>query len=251
MINTELKNNLLTITINRPEKKNALTAHMYDMMAVAIEQAAENEARVILIQGRHGCFTSGNDVNDFISHQSTQQVNETYRFMQALLKCSLPVVAKVEGLAIGIGTTLLLHCDFVYCDHQTKFAMPFINLGLVPEYASSFIIPRTAGYLKASELLLLGEIFTADTALSCGIVTAVINAQDLDEKVNEVIAKLRSKPAEALQASKVLIRNQMNGIQKHIDDELVVFAKALNSAPAKEACAAFMQKRPVDKAIYK
>jgi enoyl-CoA hydratase/carnithine racemase len=171
--------------------------------------------------------------------------------MKALLNCSLPVVAKVEGLAIGIGTTLLLHCDFVLANKDTQFSMPFINLGLVPEYASSYIIPRTAGYLKANELLLLGETFDVNMAKECGIINDSYSAESLDTEVIKLIAKLKSKPLKALIASKTLIRNQLHGVQKHIDDELKVFARAMQSEAAIEAFEAFMQKRPINTEIYK
>jgi len=251
MINVIRNNAVLTIEIDRPEKKNALLPQMYTDIAKAIESADDEEIKAVLIQGTGGCFTAGNDISDFISKGNNQKVDETFRFMMALVNCPVPVVAKVEGLAIGIGTTLLLHCDFVYCADNAQFAMPFINLGLVPEYASSYILPRIAGNLQAAELLLLGETFSAKKALECGIVTRVSNEQALAEVVAQTLSKLVAKPKMALVQSKALLRNQSAEIEKHIIAELTVFAQAMVSEPAKEAFSAFLDKRPVNRSIYK
>lgn len=251
MIKTHLEDQVLHIIIDRPEKKNALIQSMYKDMAVAIDGARGSGAKVILIKGSNACFTAGNDIADFINSDNKGEINDTYHFMKALLHCEIPVIAKVEGLAIGIGTTMLLHCDFVYAETNAKFSMPFINLGLVPEYASSFLVPRTAGYLKANELLLLGEIFDVNMARECGIINYSFESKVLDREVEMLITKLKSKPLEALVASKALLRNELKGIQKHIDDELKVFARAMQSDAAKEAFDAFMQKRPVNANIYK
>jgi enoyl-CoA hydratase/carnithine racemase len=251
MINVSRKNTILTIEIDRPHKKNALVPQMYLDMAKAIESASDEEIRAVLIQGSQGCFTAGNDIADFMLKGDDQEVNATVRFMMALVKCPVPVVAKVEGLAIGIGTTLLLHCDFVYCADNAKFAMPFINLGLVPEYASSYILPRISGNLKAAELLLLGETFSAQKAFECGIVSKVVSEEVLSDLVTETLAKLVSKPKIALVQSKALLRNQNAEIEKHIIAELAIFAEAMVSEPAKEAFSAFLDKRPVNRLVYK
>jgi enoyl-CoA hydratase/carnithine racemase len=251
MINTQVVDHILTVQINRANKKNALTPPMYEEMAIAIENASNEGARVILIEGSNGCFTSGNDVSEFVSSSSkTGEVNETYRFMLALLNCPLPVVAKVEGLAIGIGTTLLLHCDFVLAHKDTKFAMPFINLGLVPEYASSYIIPRIGGHLMAAELLMLGEVFNADKALTAGLVSSIHDA-DLAQQTASILAKLRDKPAQALQQTKALLKHDKAAVKQHIDEELKWFVKAMQSDVAKEAFSAFMEKRAVNRNIFK
>jgi enoyl-CoA hydratase/carnithine racemase len=251
MINVSQQNAVLTIEIDRPDKKNALVPKMYIDMAKAIESASESDIRAVLIQGSCGCFTAGNDIADFMSKGNVQEVNETYRFMMALFNCPVPVVAKVEGLAIGIGTTLLLHCDFVYCAKNTKFAMPFINLGLVPEYASSYILPRISGNLQAAELLLLGETFSAQKAFECGIVSKVVSEEALSDTVAQTLAKLVSKPKMAMVQSKALLRNQNAEIEQHIITELAAFAEAMVSEPAKEAFSAFLEKRPVNRLIYK
>ncbi len=251
MINVSRKNAILTIEIDRPDKKNALIPQMYIDIAEAIESASDDEIKAVLIQGKEACFTAGNDIADFMSKGKDQDVSETFRFMMALVNCPVPVVAKVEGLAIGIGTTLLLHCDFVYSADNAKFAMPFINLGLVPEYASSYILPRIAGNLRASELLLLGETFDAQKAYECGIVTSVHKENLLSDVVTQTLAKLVEKPKVALVQSKALLRNQSADIKKHIRAELAVFAQAMVSEAAKEAFSAFLEKRPVNRLIYK
>lgn len=251
MINVSRKDAVVIIEIDRPHKKNALIPQMYLDMAKAIESASDEAIRAVLIQGSQGCFTAGNDISDFMTRGDVQEVNETFRFMMALVKCPVPVVAKVEGLAVGIGTTLLLHCDFVYCTDNAKFAMPFINLGLVPEYASSYILPRISGNLQAAELLLLGETFSAQKAYECGIVSKVVSEDVLPELVAQTLTKLVSKPKMALVQSKALLRNQTAEIEKHIIAELAVFAEAMVSEPANEAFSAFLEKRPVNRLIYK
>ena len=250
MINVSQENAVLTIEINRPEKKNALVPQMYTDMALAIESVSEGNIRVVLIKGSHGCFTAGNDIADFMSKGDNQEVNDTFRFMMSLVNCPVPIVAQVEGLAIGIGTTLLLHCDFVYCNESAQLAMPFINLGLVPEYASSYILPRISGNLQAAELLLLGETFDAQKAYQCGIVSKVLSDDVLAETVQQTIKKLVAKPKIALMQSKALLRNQNAEIEKHILVELEVFAKAMVSESAKEAFSAFLEKRPINTALY-
>ena len=251
MIKISRKNSILVIQIHRPDKKNALVPDMYRDMASALESVLENNDKAVLIKGLKNCFTAGNDISDFATKAKPDDVSVSHRFMLALLKCQVPVVAQVQGMAIGIGTTLLLHCDFVYCDENAKFAMPFINLGLVPEYASSYILPRISGNLAAAELLMLGEAFDAEKALKCGIITACVPAVDLDTHVNDVLLKLVSLPNNAMQQTKALLRNREAAITQHIEAELKVFAEAMVSAPAKEAFASFLEKRPINTDIYK
>ncbi|MFQ3250652.1 enoyl-CoA hydratase-related protein [Glaciecola sp.] len=251
MLNVSRENAILSIEICRPDKKNALVPQMYHDMALALESADSADIKAVLIKGSHGCFTAGNDIADFMSKNEDKDIKDTYRFMMSLVNCPVPVVAQVEGLAIGIGTTLLLHCDFVYCDENAKFAMPFINLGLVPEYASSYILPRISGNLKAAELLLLGETFDAEKAYECGIVSKVVSSEELPNLISQTLTKLVDKPKMALVQSKALLRNQKDDIEKHILLELEVFAKAMVSEPAKEAFSAFLEKRPVNKHLFK
>lgn len=250
MITTNIKDDVLTISINRPNKKNALIPAMYKSMADAINGAEENDVRVVVIQGVEGVFTSGNDVAEFAAAQEGSDNSETYQFMQALVDCKLPVVAKVEGLAVGIGTTLLLHCDFVYAHKDTKFAMPFINLGLVPEYASSYIIPRFSGHLKASKLLMLGEFFDAKTAKECEIITDICG-DELQATVDHVVTSLKNKPKAALIETKKLLKSNMSTVKTHIDTELEIFGAAMQRPAAQEAFNAFLEKRPVNTTIFR
>lgn len=251
MIKISRENQILTIQIHRPEKKNALVPEMYLDMATALESVPESADKVVLIKGSSDCFTAGNDISDFASNAKPEDVSVSHRFMLALMKCSVPVVAQVQGMAIGIGTTLLLHCDFVYCDESAKFAMPFIKLGLVPEYASSYILPRISGNLAAAELLMLGEAFDAEKARKCGIITQCVSSQDIDEHIKGVLSKLVALPSVAMQQTKALLRHQETPITQHIETELKVFAEAMVSEPAKEAFAAFLEKRPINTDIYK
>ena len=169
---TETNQQCLTITLNRTDKKNALTRDMYQEMANAILGVKnDGSTKVVVIKGAGDCFTAGNDIGDFAQQQDHAQVPETAAFMRALAACHLPVIAQVHGLAVGIGTTLLLHCDFVYATPDTRFVLPFINLGLVPEYASSYLLPKVAGHIKAAEWLMLGEPFTSADAYQFGILT--------------------------------------------------------------------------------
>jgi enoyl-CoA hydratase/carnithine racemase len=184
-IKTATLNGVATIEIARPEKKNALTVDMYGAMVNALRAAREDAAvRAVLITGQPGIFTSGNDLEDFMRRGMAEGAatgdpmqNPPNRFMSALLDCDKPVIAAVTGAAIGIGTTMLLHCDFVYVSDEARLAMPFVSLGLVPEFASSLLVPQLMGYRRAAEKLLLGEPFTGEQAVECGIANAVLPAR--------------------------------------------------------------------------
>lgn len=238
---------VLTITINRPEKKNALTRDMYTAMADALEDAnSSSDIKVVLIQGEGDGFTAGNDISMFAGVSKGETNTETVRFMKALASSPIPVVAKVHGAAVGIGTTLLFHCDFVYCAEDTYFSLPFINLALVPEFGSSKILPNLVGHRKAAEWLMLGEPFGAEEALANGIVNNVASLTELDELCQKTIAKLLAKPREAMQKTKALMKPDYNDMMAHVEDEIKVFGEQLISAPAKEAFDAFLNKRKPD-----
>ena len=241
----EQHGHILTLTINRPDKKNALTRDMYLSLANAINYAGHDEdARVIIIKGTDGVFTAGNDMHDFISatQQTDADVNETEQFMRALMECELPIIAQVEGLAIGIGATLLLHCDFVYCARNTILKTPFINLGLVPEYASSYIMPRLMGHVKASEWLLLGESVTAESAKDMGMLNEVLETEALQAKVMQTAQKLAVLPQAALRQSKRLMKANTIAVKDHMYAELKIFIAAMQSEEAKQAFDAFVQR---------
>ena len=242
---------VMRIKMNRPAKKNSLTRSMYEQMAVAIEDAGISDNRVIVIEGEGECFTAGNNIADFASADEAEHVNETAHFMEALMKCELPVIAKVRGLAVGIGTTMLLHCDFVYCDESAKFIMPFIDLGLVPEYASSYILPRLAGHRKASEWLMLGKPFTGEEALQFGIATQVFPQKQLDSMVDKVATALCSKPKSALRHTKRLMKSDAHAVERHVNEELDYFIQAMQSEPAQEAFSAFLDKRSINPEKFK
>ncbi|MBU3022768.1 enoyl-CoA hydratase [Aestuariibacter sp. A3R04] len=247
-----INNHVMTISINRVEKKNALTLAMYQDMADALVHANDNESvKVVLIKGEGEAFTAGNDIEYFAQRRDGDTIAEINAFMQALATCTCPVVAEVRGVAVGIGTTLLLHCDLVYSAPNTRFCLPFINLGLVPEYASSYILPRIAGRRKASEWLMLGEAFGADEALQFGILTDIVPADKLTDTVQAVCNKLAAKPVFALQHTKQLMSNEHDAIEKQISAELDVFLEALASDAAKEAFDAFLNKRPVNTKKFK
>ncbi|WP_100641227.1 enoyl-CoA hydratase [Alteromonas facilis] len=239
-------NNVTRITINRPDKKNSLTREMYDAMGDAIDAVADNDIKVVVIEGAGDCFTAGNNIADFASVGDAEHVNETAHFMNALMRCEVPVVAKVRGIAVGIGTTLLLHCDFVYCDDSARFIMPFIDLGLVPEYASSYILPRLAGHRKAAEWLMLGKPFNGEEAERFGIVTAQFDAEQLDDMVEKVITALCAKPRMALRTTKRLMKTDHQSVEEHMNEELDYFIDAMRSEPAQEAFDAFLNKRPIN-----
>lgn len=241
----------LTISMDRVERKNSLTFAMYQQMADAIIQAEQDdEIRVILIKGEGDCFTAGNDLSDFASVSENAALGQTVRFMKALMNCTKPVVAQVHGLAVGIGTTMLLHCDLVYCEKNTQFVLPFINLALVPEYAASYLLPRLAGHRKAAEWLMLGEPFSANQAEQFGLVNQSLDTQMLTKHVNQVIAKLVSKPRQAMRSTKALMKSDSDNVMTHMDEELDIFIQQLESEAAKEAFNAFLQKRRPDPAKY-
>jgi enoyl-CoA hydratase/carnithine racemase len=247
-IKTALLNGVYTIEIARPEKKNALTSAMYVAMAEGVNAAmADGAVRSILITGQPGIFTSGNDLEDFMQRSGSLSVSPARVFMNALIACDKPVIAAVTGAAIGIGTTLLLHCDFVYVSDEARLAMPFVSLGLVPEFASSHLIPQLMGQRKAAEKLLLGEPFTGAEAVECGIANAVLPAGEVAPHARRVAERFNALPPGAVRASKKLMRGTVaSQLFKTIDGENEVFAERLTSPEAKEAFSAFFQKRKPD-----
>ena len=242
---------VLQIIMNRPDKKNALTQAMYQSMADAIDAAQQdNNIRVVVVRSQGECFTAGNDLHDFAASGGPENNELQNPFMQALVECTLPVVAEVKGIAIGIGTTMLLHCDLVICAEDAKFTMPFVDLGLVPEFASSFILPKLAGHRKASKWLLLGESFGPKEAEECGLVSDIVPLSKLTVRTNAVVQVLVNKPKRALIESKKLMKSDQNEILLHMSKELDIFVRQLDSPAAKEAFNAFLQKRAPDRSIY-
>lgn len=249
---TEIRQHCLTITLSRKDKKNALTREMYQDMANSLI-AIKNDGltKAVIIKGDGDCFTAGNDINDFAKQGDNAEVPETAAFMRALAACEVPVIAQVHGLAVGIGTTLLLHCDFVYATPDTLFVLPFINLGLVPEYASSYLLPKIVGHIKASEWLLLGEPFGASEAHQFGLLTAIVEQSAIDEKVNQTAEKLIAKPSFSLRQTKSLLKGDADDVSQQINEEFDIFLEALGRGAAKEAFDAFLNKRPINPEKFK
>lgn len=248
MIHSQLESGLLTLTLSRPERKNALTQKMYGDLAEAILHANMNPAvRVILLTGNEN-FTSGNDLADFVQvAQAGLRIEEsqTVRFMHAVMACEKPLVAAVQGLAIGIGTTVLLHCDAVIVTETAKLSMPFTNLGLVPEFGSSQLLPQLAGSVKAAYYLLSGDLFSGREAYDMGIASHVVAATDFETKVQAVCQLLLDKPLRALRQSKALLKTPESKAKllETIEHELHAFAAGLQSPDFAEAAMAFFEKR--------
>jgi len=245
MIRFEVDGAIATVAFNRPEKKNAITAAMYQSAADALQAADANAAvRVLVITGDGGCFTAGNDLEDFLQRPPQGNDHPVTQFMHALRTTTKPVIAAVPGLAIGIGTTLLMHCELVYAAERAKFAMPFTQLGLCPEFASSVLLPRMAGYQRAAEKLLFGEPFDAIEAEQMGLVNRVLPAAELMSFVHAQATKLATLPSESLRITKQLMKADLQvPLTTAMLTELQHFQRMLNEADAKEAFTAFIQKR--------
>ena len=238
---------VLELVINRPERKNALSLAMYQKLAEQLRQAAgDGSVRVVIIAGAQGCFTSGNDLEDFAKGADLNpESSPVVRFMMALLDFPKPVIAAVDGLAIGIGTTLLLHCDLAYASARSQFRMPFAQLGLCPEYASSFLVPRLVGHLKASEWLLLGNAFSAAEAERGGIINQV--ADDPLQVARAKAAQLVAMAPAALRATKALLRAPVQDqTRETLAAEFQLFGERLRGPEFAEAAAAFFAKRAPD-----
>ena len=239
---------IMTIRFNRPDKKNAFTHAMYEAMAAALAEAErEASVRVVLVTAAGDAFTAGNDLGDFMSKPPTDESAAVFRFLAALAAASKPLVAAVDGLGVGIGLTLLLHCDLVYASERTKLKAPFVDLGLVPEAASSLLLPRLFGYQRAAAILLLGESIDAERAFELGLVNAVVPAADVVAKATEACHKLAAKPPMALKLTKALLKDpQHTTVHERIRHEAKYFGQQLVSAEVNEALTALFEKRPPD-----
>jgi enoyl-CoA hydratase/carnithine racemase len=245
---TEAREHVQRIELNRPDKKNAITVAMYEAMAAALERAGGDPAvRVILIHGQPGVFTSGNDLVDFLNAPPAGPEGPVFRFLTRISQIEKPVVAAVTGAAVGIGTTMLLHCDYVVAGESSKFSVPFVNLGLLPEGSSSLLLPLAIGRLRAAELLLFGEAIGAAQACDWGLVNRVVaDAEAIPQALARAHA-LAAKPPAALRTSKSLLRRRLAPlIAQTMHDEGVSFTALLDSPEAKEALSAFLDKRRPD-----
>ncbi|MBI5483475.1 MAG: enoyl-CoA hydratase [Deltaproteobacteria bacterium] len=248
LIQRESSDNILTLRINRPDKKNALNLAMYQGLADGLRQAdGDDTVRVILICGTDDCFTSGNDLADFLGAPPTGADSPVMQFLFAISEARKPVVAAVNGLAVGVGVTMLLHCDLAYAGNSATFQMPFVNLGLCPEAGSTLLLPRIMGHQRAAELLLLGEAFNAGKAHGLGIVTEVCPDGDVQAYARQKALQLASQPAAAVRLAKSLLKRDCTPqLRETIIEEGRQFVARLKSPEAAEALQAFMQRRKPD-----
>jgi enoyl-CoA hydratase/carnithine racemase len=242
---TELTGSILRVELNRPAKRNAMTSSMYVALANVFNDAAKDERiHVVLWHGAGDSFCAGNDIEDFLKNPPGPGDSPQAQLMKAFIALDKPLIAAVQGAAIGGGTTMLTHCDFVYAGESAKFQMPFINLALVPEFGSSCSLPGRIGHIRAAELILLGLPFDAKRAAELGFVTQVVPDQTLLAAATETANKLAAKPAGALQASKRLLKRPFREqIKAAINAENEEFSAQVRSADAKEALTAFLEKR--------
>ncbi len=237
---------VVTLLMNRPDKKNALTDAMYGAMAEAMESAQEDAAvRVVVIRGAGDLFCAGNDIGDFLKSSGNVSEANVFRFIRLLGTFTKPLVAGVQGHAVGIGTTMLLHCDYVVLAEDAKLSTPFTGLGLVPEAASSLLLPSAIGHQRAFAMLAMGERMGASEALASGLANTVVPNTDLDASVAEAAARIAALPPGAVQASKALMREPALVAEK-MEAEIDIFAQRLQSNEAREAFTAFMEKRKPD-----
>ena len=242
---TEQQDGLLILTLNRPDKRNALNAGMYQALADALRQAARDEhVHALLLQGQSDCFTAGNDLADFVGKETLEADDPILQFLHTLADFPKPVIAAVAGPAVGIGTTMLLHCDLVYLGDTARLQLPCVELGLVPEFAASLLLPRAVGHLKAAELLLLAEAIDGEEALHIGLANQVLAPADLLPFAREQGLKLAAKPPMALQKSKALLKQELKqAVHFVIDLEARAFAQALQGEEAQSRIASKLQKR--------
>jgi len=249
---TEILNHIdqgvMTLTFNRADKKNSLTAAMYTALADAVEQAEQDSnVRVLVFQGHETVFSAGNDIADFLNNPPSTLDAPVFRLLRNVAAFSKPLLAAVAGPAVGIGTTLLFHCDLVYAGDNAVFAMPFVNLGVCPEAASSLLAPQMMGYHRAAEALLLGEPFMAEAALEVGLVNRVVPPTEVNSYAQAQARKLAGKPLASLLETKRLMKaGQAQLVQQQMNEEAASFGRMLREPAAKEAFSAFMEKRKPD-----
>ncbi len=247
-IATHVEAGVMTLTLNRLARKNSITSAMYATMADALDAAKDDAAiRALVIQGHETIFSAGNDIGDFLNQPSSTPDAPVFRFLYGISGFPKPIVAAVCGPAVGIGTTLLLHCDLVYAGDNAAFSMPFVNLGLCPEAASSLLAARLMGYHRAAQALLLGEPFTAETALEMGLVNRIVPPAEANALARRQALKLAGKPLSALMETKRLMKKDYAAlIAERIAEEATSFGRMLHEPAAREAFSAFMEKRKPD-----
>jgi enoyl-CoA hydratase/carnithine racemase len=245
---THVDAGVMTLTFNRLEKKNSITSAMYGVMADALAQASADAAvRVVVIQGHESIFSAGNDIGDFLNQAPSTQDSPVFRFLRGIASFEKPLIAAVAGPAVGIGTTLLLHCDLVYAGDNAAFSMPFVNLGLCPEAASSLLVPQMMGYHRAAEALLMGEPFFAEAALEVGLVNRVLPPTEVNGHAQAQAKKMAAKPLSALIETKRLMKGEQTpAVLARMGEEGKSFGRMLREPAAREAFGAFMEKRKPD-----
>ncbi len=248
MIKSETRDRVARVRFDRIDKKNAITVEMYPMLGNALAQADDDpQVRAVLLHGTAECFTAGNDVHDFVNVRRKPGTSPAQALFKVLPHMKKPVVAAVGGPAVGIGTTMLLHCDLVYAAPNARFQLPFVPLGIVPEFGSTFLLPLIAGYQRAAELLLLGQPFTAQKAQEAGIVTAVVPQEGLLAEAEKAALALAALPPESVRLTKRLLKTRYTeALAAAIDEETAIFTERLSSPEAKEAMSAFLEKRKPD-----
>jgi enoyl-CoA hydratase/carnithine racemase len=245
LVRAETTLGVARIALDRPEKKNAFTAQMYRQLGEALAAAdAAAEVRAVLLHGTRECFSAGNDLADFLKPRAPGEESPATALFRTLPAMRKPVVAAVAGPAIGIGCTLLLHCDLVYAAQNARFQLPFVPLGIVPEFGSTLLLPLMAGYQRAAELLLLGEPFSAEQAREAGIVNAVVPVAEVLEIAERKARALAAQPAESVRLTKALLKaTERAALETRIAEESRIFAERLASPEAKAAMSAFLAKR--------
>ena len=247
-IRTDRRDGIMRVGFDRPERKNAITAQMYQQLADALAEASGDAGvRVVLLHGSDALFTAGNDLEDFLKNPPHGDDSAVFRFLKGLREFDKPIVAAVAGAAIGVGTTMLLHCDLVYAADNARFSVPFAQLGLCPEAASSLLLPMVAGWQRAAEALLLGEPFGAADAHAMGMVNRVLPAADLMAFAEAQAARLAQLPAASLRETKRLMKAGLrDAIAARMDEEGASFRRMLAEPAAREAFTAFFEKRKPD-----
>ncbi len=249
---TKLENGIFSITLNRPEKKNAITSEMYSLMHQGFEAAAANpEARVVLLKGAGGVFTAGNDLNDFatwLKYENNLNELPVIKLIRSVIRFPKPVVVAVEGYAVGLGSTILPHCDVVVAGESTQFSLPFVRLGAVPEFGSSVLLPLFAGRLRASHVLMLGEPFDVHRARELGLVSEVVADEAVQQRALERAQELVELPAATLRNIKALINHPayLEQLEARVEEETRLFYQSLKSPEHREAVQAFFEKRKPD-----
>ena len=238
----ETDEGVLRLTLARPDKKNALTSEMYDRLIAGMAMAHDESVGALMIEGAGGVFTAGNDIGDFLAHLEDYGSAPALRFIRAIAACPAPVVAAVAGDAVGVGLTMLLHCDLVYAAPSARFRAPFVDLGLTAEAGSSLLLPLRVGRVKASEILLLGDVFDAQEAVRLGLVNAVVPESELADLAIRQARRLAQKPRDALRATRALLRGDPDQVLVRIEEEGRLFAQLLESDAARAALTGFMSR---------